>query len=78
MIATKFGLSFDVPDDIGPHLLIPDSSPEAIRRSIEGSLRRLRTDHIDLYYQHRIDPEIEPEVVAQVMRNLITEGKILH
>lgn len=78
VIATKFGLSFDDPDGIGPHPLIPDSSPEAIRRSIEGSLRRLRTDHIDLYYQHRIDREIEPEVVAQVMRDLITEDKILH
>lgn len=78
VLATKFGLAFDDPEGAGPHSLIPDSSPEAIRRAVEGSLRRLRTDHIDLYYQHRIDPAVEPEVVAEVMRNLITEGKILH
>lgn len=59
-------------------LAIPDSSPAAIRRAVEGSLRRLRTDHIDLYYQHRIDPAVEPETVAGVMRDLINEGKILH
>ncbi len=45
---------------------------------MEGSLRRLRTDHIDLYYQHRIDKNVEPEVVAQTMADLIKEGKILH
>lgn len=78
IFATKFGLTFDNPEGDGPHPLIPDSSPEAIRRAVEGSLRRLRTDHIDLYYQHRIDPAIEPEVVAEVMRDLIAEGKILH
>lgn len=59
-------------------LAIPDSSPAAIRRAVEGSLRRLRTDRIDLYYQHRIDPAVEPETVAGVMRDLINEGKILH
>lgn len=78
VLATKFGLTFDNPEGAGPHPLIPDSSPEAIRRAVEGSLRRLRTDHIDLYYQHRIDPDVEPEVVAEVMRDLITEGKVLH
>lgn len=78
VFATKFGLTFDNPKGDGPHPLIPDSSPEAIRRAVEGSLRRLRTDHIDLYYQHRIDPAVEPEVVAEVMRDLIAEGKILH
>ena len=78
VLATKFGLSFDHPEGDGPHPIIPDSSPEAIRHAVEGSLRRLRTDHIDLYYQHRIDPAVEPEVVAEVMRDLITEGKILH
>lgn len=78
VIATKFGLEFDNPEGDGPHPLIPDSSPEAIRKAVEGSLRRLQTDHIDLYYQHRIDPEVEPEVVAQVMADLIREGKILH
>lgn len=77
-LATKFGLTFDDSEGDGPHPLIPDSSPEAIRHAVEGSLRRLHTDHIDLYYQHRIDPAVEPEVVAEVMRDLITEGKILH
>lgn len=78
VIATKFGLSFDNPEAEGPHALIPDSRPETIRRSVEASLRRLRTDHIDLYYQHRIDPNVEPEAVAEVMAELIREGKILH
>lgn len=78
VIATKFGLMFDDPEGDGPHPIIPDSSPEAIRRSVEGSLRRLRTDHIDLYYQHRIDPSVEPETVAEVMGDLIKEGKILN
>ena len=78
VIATKFGLNFDAPQSSGPHQLIPDSRPETIRRSVEASLRRLKTDHIDLYYQHRIDPHIEPETVAGVMTDLIKEGKILH
>lgn len=78
VIATKFGLSFDNPDNDGPHALIPDATPEIIRKSVEGSLRRLRTDHIDLYYQHRIDPKVEPEIVAETMSQLIKEGKILH
>ena len=78
IIATKFGLTFDKPSGAGPHALIPDARPDTIRRSVEGSLRRLRTDHIDLYYQHRIDPSVEPETVAEVMADLIREGKILH
>lgn len=78
VIATKFGIRFDDPAGDGPHPLITDSSPEAIRKSVEGSLRRLRTDRIDLYYQHRIDPAVAPETVAEVMRDLIREGKILH
>ena len=45
---------------------------------MEGSLKRLKTDHIDLYFQHRIDPSVEPEAVAQVMAELIKEGKITH
>ena len=78
VIATKFGLTFDRPDAAGPHALIPDARPATIHRSVEGSLRRLRTDHIDLYYQHRIDPSVEPEEVAATMADLIREGKILH
>ncbi len=77
-IATKFGIRFDLASSKRPYLLIPDSRPETIRRSVEGSLKRLRTDHIDLYFQHRIDPQVEPEIVAGVMADLIKEGKILH
>lgn len=78
VIATKFGLTFDRPEAAGPHALIPDSRPESIRRAVEESLRRLHTDRIDLYYQHRIDPQVTPEEVADAMARLIREGKILH
>lgn len=57
---------------------MPDSRPEVIRKSVEGSLKRLQTDYIDLYYQHRIDPNIPVEEVAGVMSQLIKEGKITH
>jgi len=70
IIATKMGITFT---DNGSVL---DSSPEKIRQSVEGSLKRLGTDYIDLYYQHRIDPKVEPEVVAETMGQLIKEGKI--
>lgn len=78
VIATKFGLSFDTESGKIPYPLIPDSRPETIRRSVEGSLRRLKTDRIDLYFQHRIDPNVEPEEVAGAMSDLIREGKITH
>ena len=78
VIATKFGISFDRPEAAGPHTVLPDSRPQTIRRSVEASLRRLRTDRIDLYYQHRIDSRIAPEEVAETMAALIREGKILH
>lgn len=71
VIATKFGVTH-APDKT----IVTDSSPAAIRASVEGSLRRLRTDHIDLYYQHRIDPKVEPEAVAGVIADLIAEGKV--
>lgn len=71
VIATKFGVTH-APDKT----ILVDSRPEVIRISVEKSLRRLRTDHIDLYYQHRIDPKVEPEVVAGTMADLIKEGKI--
>ena len=58
--------------------LVPDARPEVIRKSVEQSLLRLQTDHIDLYYQHRTDPDIDPEEVAGVMSELKQEGKILH
>ena len=57
---------------------IMDSRAETIRNSIEGSLRRLRTDYIDLYYVHRIDPNIPIEEVALTMQSLKKEGKIKH
>ncbi|OUN36799.1 aldo/keto reductase [Massilimicrobiota sp. An80] len=70
VLCTKFGVMHK-----GDHLEF-DSLPQKIRESIEGSLKRLQTDHIDIYYQHRIDPQVEPEVVAGVMKDLIQEGKI--
>lgn len=78
VIATKFGLRFDFASGRVPLPLIPDSRPETIRKSAEASLRRLRTGHIDLYFQHRIDPDVPPEEVAGVMADLIREGKITH
>ncbi len=77
-IVSKFGIRFDMTSPEVNHPLIPDSRPEVIRTSVEGSLKRLQTDHIDLYFQHRIDPAVEPEAVAGVMADLIREGKILH
>ena len=78
VLATKFGISFEHLEAPGVHSVVTDSRPEAIRRAVEGSLRRLQTDHIDLYYQHRTDPHVEPEAVASVMADLIKEGKVLH
>ena len=77
-IVTKFGIRFDETSTAVNKPLIPDARPETIRASVEGSLRRLQTDHIDLYFQHRMDPNVEPEAVAQVMADLIREGKITH
>ena len=77
VLATKFGLKFDTSMPM-PYPLIPDSRPETIRQSVEGSLRRLQTDHIDLYYQHRADPDVPIEDVAGTITGLIREGKILH
>ena len=71
VIATKFGFGVE---EGRPTAL--NSRPDHIRRAVEGSLKRLRTDHIDLYYQHRIDPKVDPEVVAGTMADLIKEGKI--
>lgn len=78
VLSTKFGLTFDTSTTDGPHALVPNSAPAEIRSAVEGSLRRLQTDHIDLYFQHRIDPKVEPEAVAEVMAELKKEGKILH
>lgn len=78
VLATKFGIHFDMSSDSVNHPLIPDSRPEVIRSSVEDSLKRLQTDHIDLYYQHRMDPKIPVEEVAGVISELIKEGKITH
>lgn len=72
-LATKFG--WNIQDGKVKGL---DSRPAAIRKAVEGSLKRLRTDHIDLYYQHRIDPKVPIEAVAETMEELVKEGKILH
>ena len=77
-IVSKFGIRFDKSSPEVNKPVIPDARPAVIRASVEGSLKRLGTDHIDLYFQHRIDPDVEPEVVAEVMADLIREGKILY
>jgi len=73
-IATKFG--WDVDPDTGVNSGNVNSRPDHIRRAIEGSLRRLRTDHIDLLYQHRVDPDVPMEDVAGVVKDLIAQGKV--
>lgn len=78
VLATKFGICFDLSSSEVNKPLLPDSRPEVIRASVEGSLKRLGTDHIDLYYQHRTDPNVPIEEVAGVMADLIKEGKITH
>lgn len=74
VIATKFGFTFG--DNNKQQIL--NSRPEHIRVAVEGSLRRLKTDFIDLLYQHRVDPEVPIEDVAGVVRELIAEGKVKH
>lgn len=73
VIATKFGFGVE---EGQPTAL--NSRPEHIRRAVEGSLRRLRTDRIDLLYQHRVDPAVPVEEVAGTVKDLIQEGKVLH
>lgn len=74
VIATKFG--FDLSAPVGQQVL--NSRPENIRRVTEGSLRRLRVEAIDLYYQHRVDPNVPIEDVAGTVGDLIAEGKVKH
>ena len=73
VLATKFGLMSHV-GNAGP----VDSSAASIRIAVEGSLTRLQTDHIDLYYQHRVDPAVPIEDVIGTLSELIAEGKIRH
>ena len=72
-IGTKFGFGVE---EGRPSSL--NSRPDHIRRAVEGSLRRLRTDHIDLLYQHRVDPDVPMEEVAGTVKELMQEGKVLH
>ncbi|WP_447733999.1 aldo/keto reductase [Pseudomonas shirazensis] len=74
VIATKFGFTFG--DDNKQQIL--NSRPEHIRIALEGSLRRLKTDYIDLLYQHRVDPDVPIEDVAGLVKDLIGEGKVKH
>jgi len=76
VIATKFGWNIDPQTgELRPGL---NSRPGHIKVATEGMLRRLKTDHIDLLYQHRVDPEVPIEEVAGTMKDLITEGKVNH
>src|SRR5271155_510600 len=74
IVATKFGFKLD---DKGAMVGL-DSRPEHIREVVEGSLKRLRTDRIDLLYQHRVDPAVPIEDVAGAVKDLIAEGKVKH
>ncbi|NTE86606.1 aldo/keto reductase [Agrobacterium rubi] len=74
VIATKFGFELPSPDG-GQHL---NSRPDYVRQSVEASLKRLRTDVIDLLYQHRVDPNVPIEDVAGTVKDLIDEGKVKH
>jgi aryl-alcohol dehydrogenase-like predicted oxidoreductase len=73
VIATKFGIKIDPNGQ-----QVADSRPERIKRSAEGSLKRLRVEAIDLYYQHRVDPEVPVEDVAGAVKELIRQGKVKH
>ena len=72
LIATKFGIRNEQGQQV------QDSRPERIKQSIEGSLKRLRTDVVDLYYQHRVDPNVPIEDVAGTVKELIAQGKVRH
>jgi aryl-alcohol dehydrogenase-like predicted oxidoreductase len=74
VLATKFGMISHTGRDAG----VLDSSPASIRAAVDGSLRRLDTDHIDLYYQHRVDPATPIEETVGVLADLVTAGKIRH
>jgi aryl-alcohol dehydrogenase-like predicted oxidoreductase len=76
IIATKFG--FDINPQTGERGPGTNSRPEHIKVAVEGSLKRLRTDRIDLLFQHRVDPQVPIEDVAGVVKQLIAEGKVKH
>ena len=74
VIATKFGMKIDT---TGGEQVV-DSRPEYIKQSAEDSLKRLKVDAIDLFYQHRVDPQVPIEDVAGAVKDLIQEGKVVH
>jgi aryl-alcohol dehydrogenase-like predicted oxidoreductase len=76
VIATKF--AYELKPDGSPGWVRLNSQPEHIKQSVEGSLKRLRVDAIDLYYQHRVDPEVPIEDVAGTVKDLIQQGKVKH
>ena len=76
VIATKF--AYELKPDGSPGWVRLNSQPEHIKQSVEGSLKRLRVDAIDLYYQHRVDPEVPIEDVAGAVKDLIQQGKVKH
>src|SRR3954454_13153204 len=76
-IATKMGIRF-APTEDNPTNRVLDGSPENVRNSIEGSLKRLGTDHVDLYYLHRVDPKTPIEETVGAMGELVSEGKVRH
>jgi aryl-alcohol dehydrogenase-like predicted oxidoreductase len=76
VLATKFGVRREEGAD--PNRRVVDGSPANVRRSIEGSLTRLGTDHVDLYYQHRIDPDVPIEETVGALSELVREGKVRH
>lgn len=78
VLASKCGIRFDEDSTAVNKPLIPDGRPETIKKSVEGSLKRLQTDHLDLYYIHRIDRNVPIEETAGAMKELIGAGKITH
>jgi Aldo/keto reductase family/TAT (twin-arginine translocation) pathway signal sequence len=76
VIATKFGWNIDL--ETGERRPGLDSRPDHIKAVVEGMLQRLRTDRIDLLYQHRVDPQVPIEDVAGAVKDLMTQGKVLH
>jgi aryl-alcohol dehydrogenase-like predicted oxidoreductase len=75
-IATKFG--WDIDPDTGVHHGSVNSKPAHIRAAVDGSLKRLKSDYIDLLYQHRVDPDVPMEDVAGTVKELIQQGKVCH
>lgn len=76
VIASKFGWNIDL--ETGKRLPGLNSRPDHIKLAVEGMLKRLRTDRIDLLYQHRVDPQVPIEDVAGAVKNLVAQGKVLH